>query len=64
MKIVISPAKSLDFEKNLPTEKFSKPSYLKQSKEIVKVLKTLKPKEFVGTDGYFTSFGRIKLATQ
>ena len=45
MKIVISPAKSLDFEKQLPTEKYSKPAYLKQTKEIVKVLKTLKPKD-------------------
>ncbi|GAA4757580.1 MULTISPECIES: peroxide stress protein YaaA [Flavobacterium] len=45
MKIVISPAKSLDFEKSLPTEKYTKPNYLKQSKEIIKVLKTLKPKD-------------------
>lgn len=45
MKIVISPAKSLDFEKQLPTEKYSKPAYLKQAKEIIKVLKTLKPKD-------------------
>ena len=45
MKIVISPAKSLDFEKSLPTDKFTKPSFLKQTKEIVKVLKTLKPKD-------------------
>lgn len=45
MKIVISPAKSLDFEKQLPTEQFSKPSYLKQSKEIIAVLKKLKPKD-------------------
>lgn len=45
MKIVISPAKSLDFEKSLPTEKYTKPSFLKQSKEIIKILKTLKPKD-------------------
>ena len=45
MKIVISPAKSLDFEKCLPTEKYTKPRFLKQSKEIIKVLKTLKPKD-------------------
>lgn len=45
MKIVISPAKSLDFEKALPTQKYSKPIFLKQTKEIVKVLKTLKPKD-------------------
>lgn len=45
MKIVISPAKSLDFERTLPTERFTKPSYLKQTKEIVKVLKNLKTKD-------------------
>src|SRR6478672_4245587 len=45
MKIVVSPAKSLDFEKTLPTKRFTKPTYLKQTKEIVKVLKTLKPKD-------------------
>ena len=45
MKIVISPAKSLDFEKELPTTTFSNPSYLKQSKEIVAALKKLKPSD-------------------
>jgi cytoplasmic iron level regulating protein YaaA (DUF328/UPF0246 family) len=44
MKIVISPAKSLDFEKTLPNNLFTKPIYLKQTKEIVSVLKNLKPK--------------------
>jgi cytoplasmic iron level regulating protein YaaA (DUF328/UPF0246 family) len=45
MKIVISPAKSLDFEKTLPNNQFSKPIYLKQAKEIISVLKKLKPKD-------------------
>jgi uncharacterized protein len=45
MKIVISPAKSLDFEKELPTNQFSKPVYLKQAKEIVSYLKKLNPKD-------------------
>lgn len=43
MKIIISPAKSLDFEKELPTTQFSKPLFLKQAKEIVTELKKLKP---------------------
>jgi cytoplasmic iron level regulating protein YaaA (DUF328/UPF0246 family) len=38
MKIVISPAKSLDFEKKLPVETFTK-SILKESAEIHSVLK-------------------------
>lgn len=45
MKIVISPAKSLDFESPLPNERFSTPSFLKQSKEIVSVLQHLTPKD-------------------
>lgn len=43
MKIVISPAKSLDFDKKLPTDLYTKPVFLKQAKEIVSVLKKLKP---------------------
>jgi uncharacterized protein len=45
MKIVISPAKSLDFERQLPTNLHTKPAYLKQTKTIVSVLKKLKPKD-------------------
>ena len=45
MKIVISPAKSLDFEKTLPHNQFTKPVFLKQTKEIVSILKKLKPKD-------------------
>ncbi|HUH25854.1 MAG TPA: peroxide stress protein YaaA, partial [Flavobacterium sp.] len=45
MKIVISPAKSLDFETKLPTTTFTQPVFLKQSKVIHKTLKQLAPKE-------------------
>ncbi len=44
MKIVISPAKSLNFEKQLPTNLFSEPQFLKQANSIQKVLKKKKPK--------------------
>lgn len=43
MKIVISPAKSLDFESQLPTNTHSQYPFLKQSLAIEKVLKKLKP---------------------
>jgi len=43
MKIVISPAKSLDFETNVPFAKHTQPSFVKQSKEINSVLKDLSP---------------------
>ena len=45
MKIVISPAKSLDFETPLPTEKYSKSQFLSDSRTIIKVLKQKSPKE-------------------
>lgn len=43
MKIIISPAKSLDFETDLPITTHTKPTFVKQSKEINDVLKVLKP---------------------
>ena len=45
MKIVISPAKSLDFESVLPTEKFTKSAFMSDSRAINKVIKQKKPKE-------------------
>ncbi|MFS4494157.1 peroxide stress protein YaaA [Maribacter sp. 2308TA10-17] len=44
MKIVISPAKSLNFESKLPTEKYSKPDFLEQAEKLNKVLVKKKPK--------------------
>ena len=45
MKIVISPAKSLNFEKELPTILFSKSAFLKESKIVNEVIKQKTPKE-------------------
>ena len=45
MKIVISPAKSLNFEKELPTAQFTQPSLLKESKKVHAVLKQQSPTE-------------------
>lgn len=47
MKIVISPAKSLDFESQLPTKLYSEYSFIKQSLAIDKVLKKKKPKQLM-----------------
>ncbi|WP_047247694.1 peroxide stress protein YaaA [Maribacter thermophilus] len=44
MKIVISPAKSLDFESNLPTQKFSQPVFIEEAKKLNKILAKKKPK--------------------
>ena len=43
MKIVISPAKSLNFEKDLPTPIHTEPAFLKESRQVHKVLKDIKP---------------------
>lgn len=45
MKIIISPAKSLNFESPLPTQKYSENVFVEQSKAIHKVLKKKSPKE-------------------
>ena len=45
MKIVLSPAKSLNFEKALPTLNFSESLFLKESRLVHKVLKQKSPKE-------------------
>ncbi len=45
MKIVISPAKSLDFESELPTEKSTKSAFMTDSRTINKVIKQKKPKD-------------------
>ncbi|HUH47279.1 MAG TPA: peroxide stress protein YaaA [Arenibacter sp.] len=44
MKIVISPAKSLDLERALPTKEFSQPLFLEDAVRINKVLAKKKPK--------------------
>ncbi len=45
MKLVISPAKSLDFETPLPTALSTEPQFLKQSKVLNTVLKTKSAKD-------------------
>ena len=44
MKIVISPAKSLDFETKVPTTKFTEGIFLKEAERLNKVLKKKSPK--------------------
>ena len=43
MLIVISPAKTLDYESPLPSKKFSQPQFLEESGKLIKVLKCLDP---------------------
>jgi cytoplasmic iron level regulating protein YaaA (DUF328/UPF0246 family) len=53
MKIVISPAKSLNFEKELPTSQIYGTCFLKESRQIQKVLKQQSPKDSICINGYF-----------
>ena len=45
MKIIISPAKSLDFESKVPTSLHTQPQFLEQSEKLHKKLKTLSKKK-------------------
>ena len=45
MKIVISPAKSLDFDSVVPTDKFTQSQFLGQAEKLNKVLKKKSPKQ-------------------
>ncbi|MGA9639012.1 peroxide stress protein YaaA [Flavobacterium sp.] len=45
MKIVISPAKSLNFDTELPISNYSESSFLKESRQVHKVLKSKKPSD-------------------
>lgn len=45
MKIVISPAKSLDYNTPLPTKKYTEPLFLESAKKLNKVLTKKKPKD-------------------
>ncbi len=45
MKIIISPAKSLNFEKKIPTKQFSENIFLKDAKKIHSILKKVKSNE-------------------
>ena len=47
MKIVISPAKSLNLNKELPTSLFTEAAFLKQAETIQKTLKKKKPKQLM-----------------
>ncbi len=45
MKIVISPAKSLDYKTDLPTTTYTEPVFLESAKKLNKVLAKKKPKD-------------------
>lgn len=44
MKIVLSPAKSLDFERSIPTLKYTQPEFLEQSEKLNRILAKKNPR--------------------
>lgn len=47
MKILISPAKTLDYETPLPTQRHTQPAFLSQTRKVHKELRSKKPKELM-----------------
>lgn len=45
MLIIISPAKTLDYETPLPSKKFTQPAFLQESEKLIKVLRRMAPDE-------------------
>ena len=62
MLIVVSPAKSLDFESPLRTRKFTDPEFLAESRQLVSQLKTLSPADFSQLMNISTKLGELNHA--
>ena len=59
MKIVISPAKSLDFTRSLPTESTSQSCFLKEAESLNEILKSKSPKELSELMSISPSLGEL-----
>jgi hypothetical protein len=59
MLLVVSPAKSLDFEAKPVIEKYSQPSFLKEARKINRELKKLSPKDLSGLMDISDSLGEL-----
>ena len=59
MKIVISPAKSLDFTRSLPTESTSQSCFLKEAESLNEILKSKSPRELSELMSISASLGEL-----
>ena len=59
MKIVISPAKTLDYDSPLATTKASQPDFLDDACELVDQLKTLEPHDISNLMGVSDKLGQL-----
>ncbi len=62
MLMVVSPAKSLDFETPAQTKKFTEPRFLPDSKRLVSDLQKLKPEEFSDLMNISEALGELNFA--
>ena len=59
MLIVVSPAKSLDYESRLATKKFSEPEMLDRSEELVSIMATRSPDDIAKLMGVSAELGEL-----
>lgn len=59
MKIIISPAKSLDYESKPFTSKYTHPQFLDTSKELVSILKKMTAKQLSSLMGISETLGKL-----
>lgn len=59
MLIVVSPAKSLDYESPLPTKKYSEPELLDHSEQLVRVMANKSPDDISSMMGVSASLGEL-----
>jgi cytoplasmic iron level regulating protein YaaA (DUF328/UPF0246 family) len=62
MLLVISPAKTLDYETPLPTEKFTQPDFLDDSQLLIDELKKLAPSEIASLMGLSDKLSALNVA--
>ena len=60
MLMVISPAKNLDYESELPTGKHSQPDFLDDACELIDQLKELEPHQVSNLMGISDKLGQLK----
>lgn len=59
MLMVVSPAKKLDYESPLPTDKYTQPRFLGDARELIDQLKTLEPHQVSNLMGISEPLGEL-----
>jgi uncharacterized protein len=59
MLLVLSPAKSLDFDNPVPTDRFTQPDFLDESNKLIKTLRKLSPEDLSELMSISTKLGEL-----